>query len=52
MDFPEGMCHTGGFGYFPGLIVCPVTDITYICTWQGWLYLAAVIDLFVRNVVG
>lgn len=23
-----------------------VTDITYIRTWQGWLYLAVVIDLF------
>lgn len=31
--------------------VC-VTDITYIRTWQGWLYLAVVIDLFARNVVG
>ncbi|EMW1017726.1 IS3 family transposase [Serratia marcescens] len=29
-----------------------VTDITYIRTWQGWLYLAVVIDLFTRNVVG
>jgi putative transposase len=29
-----------------------VTDITYIRTWQGWLYLAMVIDLFARNVVG
>nr|DAC77222.1 TPA_exp: mobile element protein [Serratia marcescens]DAC77267.1 TPA_exp: mobile element protein [Serratia marcescens] len=29
-----------------------VTDITYISTWQGWLYLAVVIDLFTRNVVG
>ncbi|WP_213796277.1 IS3 family transposase [Klebsiella aerogenes] len=29
-----------------------VTDITYIRTWQGWLYLAVVIDLFARNVVG
>ena len=28
-----------------------VTDITYIRTWQGWLYLAVVIDLFARNVV-
>lgn len=26
--------------------------ITYIRTWQGWLYLAVVIDLFARNVVG
>ncbi|MDV1745362.1 MULTISPECIES: IS3 family transposase [Enterobacteriaceae] len=29
-----------------------VTDITYIRTWQGWLYLAVVIDLFALNVVG
>ncbi|WP_202669350.1 IS3 family transposase [Serratia marcescens] len=29
-----------------------VTDITYIRTWQGWLYLAVVIGLFARNVVG
>ena len=34
------------------LISCSVTDITYIRTWQGWLYLAVVIDLFARNVVG
>ena len=29
-----------------------VTDITYIRTWQGWLYLAVVRDLFARKVVG
>ncbi len=29
-----------------------ITDITYIRTWQGWFYLAVVIDLFARNVVG
>ena len=29
-----------------------VTDITYIRTWQGWLYLAVVIDLFSRLIVG
>ncbi|MFT3523341.1 IS3 family transposase [Klebsiella pneumoniae] len=29
-----------------------VTDITYLRTWQGWLYLAVGIDLFARNVVG
>lgn len=28
-----------------------VTDITYIRTWQGWLYLAVVVDLFARKVV-
>ncbi len=29
-----------------------VTDITYIRTYEGWLYLAVVIDLFSRQVVG
>ncbi len=29
-----------------------VGDITYIATWQGWLYLATVIDCFNREVVG
>ena len=28
------------------------SDITYIATDEGWLYLAAVIDLFSRQVVG
>ena len=28
------------------------TDITYVRTWEGWLYLADVIDLFSRKVVG
>lgn len=29
-----------------------VTDITYIRTWQGWLYLAVVMDLFSRKIIG
>lgn len=29
-----------------------VTDITYIRTYEGWLYLAVVIDLYSRQVVG
>lgn len=29
-----------------------VTDITYVRTWQGWLYLAIVMDLYSRRVVG
>jgi putative transposase len=29
-----------------------VTDITYIRTWQGWLYVAVVLDLFSRRIVG
>ncbi len=28
------------------------TDITYLWTWEGWLYLAVVIDLFSRKIVG
>ena len=28
------------------------SDITYVRTWAGWLYLAVVIDLFSRRVVG
>lgn len=27
-------------------------DITYVWTWEGWMYLAVVIDLFSRRVVG
>lgn len=29
-----------------------VTDITYLRTYEGWLYLAVVIDLFSRQVIG
>jgi len=29
-----------------------VTDITYVWTSEGWLYLAAILDLFSRRVVG
>ena len=29
-----------------------VTDITYIRTYQGWLYLAVVMDLFSRKIIG
>ena len=29
-----------------------VSDITYIWTWEGWLYLAFVLDLYYRGVVG
>ena len=29
-----------------------VTDITYIRTWEGWLYLAIVMDLFSRKIIG
>ena len=29
-----------------------VADITYIWTWEGWMYLAVVLDLWSRRVVG
>ena len=29
-----------------------VTDITYLATLEGWLYLACVLDLFSRRIVG
>ena len=29
-----------------------VADITYVWTWEGWLYLAAIVDLYARRVVG
>ena len=29
-----------------------VTDITYIHTYEGWLYLAVVLNLFSRQVIG
>jgi putative transposase len=29
-----------------------VTDITYVWTWEGWLFLAAIVDIFSRRVVG
>ena len=29
-----------------------VTDLTYIRTWEGWLYLAAVMDLHSRMIIG
>jgi putative transposase len=29
-----------------------VADITYVPTGEGWLYLAAVLDLFTRKIVG
>ncbi|UIF88841.1 IS3 family transposase (plasmid) [Cupriavidus necator] len=29
-----------------------VSDFTYVSTWPGWLYVAFVIDVFARNIVG
>jgi transposase InsO family protein len=40
------------FGPGPVLDARYVGDITYIATWEGWAYLATVIDLASRRVVG
>ncbi|ASK90714.1 IS3 family transposase [Xanthomonas campestris pv. trichodesmae] len=29
-----------------------VSDFTYVSTWQGWLYVAFVIDVFARRIIG
>ena len=29
-----------------------VTDITYVSTWEGWLYVAFVLDVYSRVIVG
>ncbi|HXF06927.1 MAG TPA: IS3 family transposase [Candidatus Acidoferrales bacterium] len=29
-----------------------VSDFTYVSTWQGWLYVALVIDVYARRIVG
>ena len=29
-----------------------VSDLTYASTWQGWLYVAFVVDVFARRIVG
>jgi len=29
-----------------------VSDFTYVWTWQGWLYVAFIIDVFARRIVG
>ena len=28
------------------------SDFTYVSTWQGWLYVAFVIDVYARRIVG
>lgn len=29
-----------------------VSDFTYVSTWQGWVYVACIIDVFARSIVG
>ena len=42
--------------FTPASIAAPdrlyVADITYVRTWEGWLYLAVVLDCFSRRVIG
>ncbi|MFD6094895.1 IS3 family transposase [Nocardiopsis flavescens] len=61
---PARVCLTeaGGVGDIPDLVqrdftapkpgVKLVGDITYISTWEGWLYLATVIDCCTKEVIG
>jgi putative transposase len=49
-DFAAGPGSGGGAGHQPGERL--VGDITYLRTGEGWLYLATVIDLATRMVVG
>ncbi len=35
-----------------GIDQCWCSDITYVRTWEGWLYVASIIDLASRRVVG
>ena len=54
-EAPGGATDLLGRGFRPGgrpLNTAWVGDITYIRTWEGWAYLATVIDLASRRVVG
>ena len=35
-----------------GRIGCGVSDFTYVATWQGFVYVAFIIDAFARRIVG
>ncbi|AIO66330.1 integrase core domain protein [Burkholderia oklahomensis] len=39
-------------GAVRGKRVRAMSDFTYVSTWQGWLYVAFVIDVFARRIVG
>lgn len=47
---PADLCQRDFTATAPGTKL--VGDITYISTWEGWLYLATVIDCYSRMVVG
>jgi putative transposase len=46
----ETQLHSGGSGEAPDRLW--VADITYIRTWEGWLYLSFVLDTYSRRIVG
>jgi putative transposase len=64
----RGRCHPKDEGIRRGIVIAPnlldrqftaeladqewIADFTYVWTTEGWLYVAAVIDLFSRRVVG
>ena len=49
-DPPLDLCERDFTAPAPGTKL--VGDITYISTWQGWVYLATVIDCYSRRIVG
>lgn len=49
-DGPADLCQRDFTATAPGVKL--VGDITYIRTWQGWVYLATVIDCYSRMVIG
>ncbi len=49
-DGPVDLCERDFNATEPGVKL--VGDITYISTWQGWVYLATVIDCYSRMVIG
>jgi len=55
-DSNHGMAITGNLLARRFAVLAPntgwVTDITYLWTLEGWLYLAVILDLFSRRVVG
>lgn len=50
MQLPPNRLKQNFYASQPNLVY--VGDITYILTKQGWLYLATIIDLYSRKVVG
>ncbi len=50
---PDGLAWQTRSSDQADLVICEqAIDITYIPTWEGWLYLAAVEDLYSRQIVG